>query len=136
MVCSSCRWRGSSGWGTPLHAYYAAPLKPSGAGKKRLGSAKLTMPSSSIVFRDNLGNVRVWLMNGTELSQPGNPSTIVQDTTIGSVPTNWSIVGQGDFVGTRLRVLAVARQEGRRRRLGDERRECGKRDDALAAAVQ
>jgi hypothetical protein len=55
--------------------------------------------SSSIVFRDNKGNVRVWLLNGTALSQPGNPSTIVQDTTIGNVPTNWSIVGQDDFVG-------------------------------------
>ena len=55
--------------------------------------------SSSIVFRDNKGNVRVWLLNGTALSEPGNPSTIVQDTTIGNVSTDWSIVGQDDFVG-------------------------------------
>jgi hypothetical protein len=32
------------GQGTPLPAYYAAPLKPSGAGKRRPRSAKLTMP--------------------------------------------------------------------------------------------
>jgi hypothetical protein len=38
-------WRGGSGRGTPLLAYHAAPLKPSGAGKRRPGSAKLTMPS-------------------------------------------------------------------------------------------
>ena len=55
--------------------------------------------SSSIVFRDNKGNVRVWLLNGTELSKPGNPSTIVQDTAIGNVSTDWSLVGQDDFVG-------------------------------------
>ena len=45
VVCSSCRWRASSGWGTPLLAYYAAPLKPSGAGKRCPWSAKLTMPA-------------------------------------------------------------------------------------------
>ncbi|MBV9374041.1 MAG: VCBS repeat-containing protein, partial [Alphaproteobacteria bacterium] len=55
--------------------------------------------SSSIVFRDNQGDVRVWLMNGTELSKPGNPSTIVQDTIVGNVPKSWSLVGQDDFVG-------------------------------------
>jgi hypothetical protein len=38
-------WRGSSGRGTPLLAYHAAPLKPERAGKSRPGSAKLTMPS-------------------------------------------------------------------------------------------
>jgi len=43
VVCCSCRWRGSSGRGTPLLAYCAAPLKPSGAGKRRPWSAKLTM---------------------------------------------------------------------------------------------
>jgi hypothetical protein len=43
-VCSSCRWRGGSGRGTPLLAYYAAPFKPSGAGRRRSASAKLTMP--------------------------------------------------------------------------------------------
>ena len=44
VVCSTCRWRGSSGRGTPLLAYCAAPLKPSGAGKRRPRFAKLTMP--------------------------------------------------------------------------------------------
>jgi len=29
VVSSSYRWRGSSGWGTRLLAYCAAPLKPS-----------------------------------------------------------------------------------------------------------
>ena len=37
VVCSSCRWRGSSGGGTPLLAYYAAPLKPSGPEEGALG---------------------------------------------------------------------------------------------------
>ena len=37
LVCSSCRWRGSSGGGTPLLAYYAAPLKPSGPEEGALG---------------------------------------------------------------------------------------------------
>jgi hypothetical protein len=48
------------GWGTPLrayYAYYAAPLKPSGAGKRCPGSAKLTMPPQVIVpeFVSELG---------------------------------------------------------------------------------
>jgi hypothetical protein len=49
MVCSFCRWRGSSGRGTPLLAYCAAPLKPSEAERRRHGSAKLTMPRSAIL---------------------------------------------------------------------------------------
>jgi hypothetical protein len=44
VVCSSCRWRSGSGRGTPLLACYAAPFKPSEAGRRRSASAKLTMP--------------------------------------------------------------------------------------------
>jgi hypothetical protein len=45
---------------------------------------------SDIAWRDSSGNTAIWLMNGTQvLSAAG----------IGSVPTNWSIVGQRDFNG-------------------------------------
>src|SRR6516225_12323565 len=52
VVCCSCRWRGSSGRGTPLLAYCVAPLKPSGAGKRRPQSAKLTMPHHRLLDLD------------------------------------------------------------------------------------
>ena len=46
--------------------------------------------SSDVLFRDNQGNVGMWLMNG---------STIQKASTLGNVPLTWSIVGQRDFNG-------------------------------------
>jgi hypothetical protein len=46
--------------------------------------------ASSVLWRDTSGNVGLWLMNGT---------SIAQSSTIGNVPTNWSIVGQRDLNG-------------------------------------
>jgi hypothetical protein len=46
---------------------------------------------SDILWRDNGGNVGMWLMNGT---------SIFQSQTLGKVPNNWSIVGQRDFTGS------------------------------------
>jgi len=48
LVVSVARQLGS---GTPLLAHHAAPLKPSGAGKRRSGSAKLTMPAEAFAER-------------------------------------------------------------------------------------
>ena len=57
VVCSSRRWRGSSGWGIPLLAYYSAPLKPSGTGNGRSESANLTMPRYRQQAIDQLGQI-------------------------------------------------------------------------------
>jgi autotransporter-associated beta strand protein len=46
---------------------------------------------SDILWRDNAGNVGVWLMNGTSVLTAG---------VLGNVPLNWSIVGQRDFAGS------------------------------------
>ena len=46
--------------------------------------------ASSVLWRDNSGNVGAWLMNG---------SSIAQTKIFGNVPTTWSIVGQRDFNG-------------------------------------
>jgi hypothetical protein len=48
LVVSVARQLGA---GTPLLAYYGAPRKPSGAGKRRPGSAKLTMPEPPLTER-------------------------------------------------------------------------------------
>ena len=40
--------------------------------------------------RQRSGKVAIWLMNGLQVSQSGS---------LGSVPTNWTIVGTGDFNG-------------------------------------
>lgn len=45
---------------------------------------------SDILWRDNSGNVGVWLMNGM---------STLQSQVIGNVASNWSIVGQRDFNG-------------------------------------
>jgi hypothetical protein len=45
---------------------------------------------SDILWRDNSGNVVIWLMNGAQALQGGEP---------GQVATTWSIVGTGDFNG-------------------------------------
>ena len=45
---------------------------------------------SDILWRDNSGNVGVWLMNGM---------STLQAQVIGNMSTNWSIVGQRDFNG-------------------------------------
>jgi len=47
LVVSVARRLGSGG---PLLAYCPAPLQPSGAAKRRPGSAKLTMPRDGIAF--------------------------------------------------------------------------------------
>jgi hypothetical protein len=43
MTLTESRFQQPWAGGTPLLAYSAAPLKRSGAGERRLGSAKLTM---------------------------------------------------------------------------------------------
>jgi hypothetical protein len=43
---------------------------------------------SDVLWRDNQGNVGMWLMNGT---------AIAQATVLGNVPATWSVVGQRDF---------------------------------------
>lgn len=45
---------------------------------------------SDVLWRDNRGNVGMWLMNGT---------SIFKGQTIGNLGDNWSIVGQRDFTG-------------------------------------
>ena len=45
---------------------------------------------SDILFRDNLGDTAVWLMNGAQVLSQGG---------IGAPPLTWSIVGQRDFDG-------------------------------------
>ena len=46
--------------------------------------------ASSILFRDNAGNLGAWLMNG---------ASIAKTAVFGNVPTTWSVVGQRDFNG-------------------------------------
>ena len=46
--------------------------------------------ASSVLWRDNLGNVGAWLMNG---------SSVAQTSVIGNVSTTWSVIGQRDFNG-------------------------------------
>ena len=45
---------------------------------------------SDILWRDTSGNVAIWLINGTAIQSA---------TTVGNVPTAWSVVGQRDFNG-------------------------------------
>jgi hypothetical protein len=45
---------------------------------------------SDLFWRDDSGNLAVWLMNGAAVSSSGG---------LGNVPGNWSIVGQRDFNG-------------------------------------
>ena len=45
---------------------------------------------SDILWRDDNGNVAMWLMNGP---------AVLQASVLGDVPSNWSIVGQRDFNG-------------------------------------
>jgi FG-GAP-like repeat len=48
-------------------------------------------PNAELIWRNTNGDVAIWLMNGAQLlSGPG----------LGNVPTNWTIVGTGDFSGT------------------------------------
>ena len=46
--------------------------------------------ASSVLFRDNSGNVGAWLMNG---------SSIAKTAVLGNVPNTWSVIGQRDFNG-------------------------------------
>jgi probable HAF family extracellular repeat protein len=46
--------------------------------------------TSDLLWRDSGGDVALWLMNGSQISQAGS---------LGSVPTVWSIIGQRDFTG-------------------------------------
>jgi FG-GAP-like repeat len=41
-----------------------------------------------ILWRDNLGNTSVWLMNGSTVKSAGS---------LGNVPTTWTVAGTGDF---------------------------------------
>ena len=45
---------------------------------------------SDILWHDTSGNTAIWLMNG---------GTVLSNTLVSNVPTNWSIVGQRDFDG-------------------------------------
>jgi hypothetical protein len=45
---------------------------------------------SDIAWRDNVGDLAIWLMNGTAVLSSGG---------VGGIPTTWSIVGQRDFNG-------------------------------------
>jgi hypothetical protein len=45
---------------------------------------------SGILWRDNQGNVGMWLMNG---------SAVTNASVLGNVPATWSVVGQRDFNG-------------------------------------
>ena len=44
--------------------------------------------TSDVLWRDTSGNVGMWLMNGSTISQAG---------ALGNVPTAWAVVGQRDF---------------------------------------
>ena len=46
--------------------------------------------SADILWRDKLGNVAIWLMNGTQ---------VMSSTTIGNVPAAWQIAQTGDYNG-------------------------------------
>ena len=45
---------------------------------------------SDILWRDAAGDIGIWLMNGAQISQ---------SVSLGSITTNWSVVGQRDFNG-------------------------------------
>ena len=45
---------------------------------------------SDILWRDDKGNVAIWLMNGAQVTQAAG---------VGSAPTSWTIVETGDFNG-------------------------------------
>ena len=45
---------------------------------------------SDIAWRDTVGDLAIWLMNGTTIASSGG---------VGTVPTTWTIVGQRDFDG-------------------------------------
>jgi hypothetical protein len=62
------------------HNFYGSPVTTGGP----------FFPTSSIPWRDNLGDVAIWLMNGASVVTPGS---------VGNVPTNFSIVGQRDCNG-------------------------------------
>jgi hypothetical protein len=47
---------------------------------------------SDILWRDNSGNTAIWEMNGTAVLN-------INTSGLGNVPTNWSVVGTGDFNG-------------------------------------
>ena len=44
-----------------------------------------------MLWRDNAGNVGLWLVNGTQ---------IMKTQVLGNVGTNWSVIGQRDFTGS------------------------------------
>lgn len=46
--------------------------------------------ASDVVWRDNSGNVGMWLMKG---------AAVLQASVVGNVPLAWSVVGQRDFTG-------------------------------------
>jgi hypothetical protein len=62
---------------------------------------------SDIVWRDNTGNVSVWLMNGSSVASAGG---------LGNVPTSWSIAQTGgDYnADSRSDLMWVADRAGRR----------------------
>jgi Tannase and feruloyl esterase/FG-GAP-like repeat len=45
---------------------------------------------ADVLWRDTAGDVGMWLMNGTQIES---------STTLGNVPTSWSVVGTGDLNG-------------------------------------
>jgi hypothetical protein len=45
---------------------------------------------ADILWQDNLGNTAIWFMSGT---------TVASTAGVGNIPTNWSVVGTGDFNG-------------------------------------
>ena len=48
---------------------------------------------ADLLWRDNLGNVAIWLMNMNASLQ------VLASLPVGNVPTNWTVIGTGDFNG-------------------------------------
>ena len=68
---------------------------------------------SDMLWRDNTGNVALWLMNGGQ---------VASNVLVSNVPTSWSIVGQRDFNGDGKSRHPLARHRRQCRDLADERR--------------
>ena len=58
---------------------------------------------SDILWRDTGGDMAAWLMNG---------ATIAQGSSLGNLPTNWSVVGSRDFNGDGAADILVADTAG------------------------
>jgi hypothetical protein len=80
----------SNGGETPLQTHILTLAKSLGASAPTAAHDFNSDGRSDIIWRDGGGNTSVWLMNG---------ATVLSPVAIGTVPTQWSIVGQRDFDG-------------------------------------